>query len=157
MNIEERRNIAKGLYKDLKDFESFLEKSPKICKFLAEEILDFVNEYDEENRSFLKSVCDGKNLKEFVEMLAIENIIHWNENRYILYAKCRDFDFGTSVQLTLKDDWLGFSCFGYESGIKLKGVKVRAVKGKLNTYAIHSIIKDLKTMTEPELIDAMEW
>lgn len=39
MNIEERRNIAKGLYKDLKDFESFLEKSPEVCKFLATEIL----------------------------------------------------------------------------------------------------------------------
>lgn len=159
MNIEERRKIAIDLYKDLKDFESFLIESPVVCKALAEWLKDFLNEYDLENLNLLNSVCKGKNLEIeiFVKKLDIENIIYLNENTYILYAKCRDFDFGTSVQLTLKDDWLGFSCFGYESGIELKGVKVKAVKGKLNTYAIHSIIKDLKTMTEPELIDAMEW
>ncbi len=156
MNIEERRNIAKGLYKDLKDFESFLEKSPKICKFLAEEILDFVNEYDEENRSFLKSVCDGKNLKEFVEMLAIENIIHWNENRYILYAKCWHFNLGSSVQITLTDNWLIFNFLRYEAGYELRGLKVKPVEGQLNTYTIKSI-KDLDTMPEDELIDLMEW
>lgn len=154
--MKEKREIAKQLYKDLKDFEHFLEESPEVCKFLAEEILDFVDEYKEEALDFLKSVSKGKNIKEFVEKLAIENIIYWNENTYILYAKCWHFNLGTSVQLTLKDNWLGVSCFGYESGIKLKGMKVKPIEGKLNTYTIKSI-KDLDTMPEDELIDLMEW
>lgn len=157
MNVKEKRETAKQLYKDLKDFKHFLEESPVICKALAEWLKDFVDEYDLENLDLLKSVCTGKNLRKFVKELEIENIIYLNENTYILYAKCRSFDFGTSVQLTLKDDWLGFSCFGYESGIEFKGMKVKAVEGKLNTYGIHSVIKDLKTMSDKELIDLMEW
>lgn len=157
MKVEERRKIAIDLYKDLKAFECFLIESPEVCKALAEWLKDFLSEYDLENLELLNSVCKGKNLEAFVKKLDIENIIHLNENTYILYAKCWDFDFGTSVQLTLKDDWLGFSCLGYESGTEFKGMKVKAVEGKLNTYGIHSIIKDLKTMSDKELIDLMEW
>lgn len=91
------RKQLKYLYKDLQDFKKLLMNSPVICKIVARELLNLIDEvrgYDEEwlkknhkNIELLKSVYhNGNNLKEFVEMLSVELIEYLNDNAYTLYS-----------------------------------------------------------------------
>ncbi len=157
------REQLKNLYKDLEEFKKLLMDSPVICKIVARELLNLIDEvrgYDEEwlkknhkNIELLKSVYhNGNNLKEFVEMLSVELIGYLNDNAYTLYSY-----WGCLIQFTLKNDWLGINLRGYATSVTLKGVKVKAVKGRLATRGEIKSIEDIDNIPNSWLEEYNDW
>lgn len=157
MNLVERRKIANGLKRDLKDFEKFLASNKYICGILAGEILNCIrSSYGDNNRymELLMSVKEGKNLNEFVDLLAIEDIIALNSNSYLFYAKCWPFDLGGSIPMVLSDNQLVLFDGQDKVVIKLQGLVVKVVQGKLSLIDKD---EDFDNADEDYLKSIMDW
>ena len=149
------RKMMKQMYKDIKSFENFLENSPEVCKIIAEAMLKYADmneitvdsikkkyyirnpEYDP--IEFIKSVCNGERHKEFVRTLGLYWIGYYDASSYTIHTYCEDFGLGTAVQFILKKDYIGVYLDGYSTGIEVKGLRVKPVKGKLCADKIHSL------------------